>query len=995
MPVAKLRGSSTPDAMKSEEGNDSLDTYVRQAVGKEPFLSFSRTGDSPVQWIQLLHALDQQADLPGWPLLSPLKIQMQKCDKCSREFCSPINYRRHIRVHRRSLNVDKESHKSRDLLGAFWDKVNIFPVAMSFPYKCDAHIFGFIQLSLDEVKEVMSFKDVTLEEVPGSSIIKSLTSLIRKPGFCTLPQLYLKAGSALLDIIQSRPSRLPVSSHELFSILDDASERTFLCAGTAESMQKYVFDGEAGKIGLEMKNLIACTSFLVEQKLRDEILLKLLEQFDIFTHRINALESRPSQRKVMNNQRMKSKKDLIDESKRVGGVPQLKKVCTQNSTCSKEGQDENQTKVKDGQIFKDEKALIEDSKEPQQSLVIVREETQVRSNESVGYAGELKQPAKSKNSMPLQVDVFLPHSNVTPMESSIECLHTHCKQQATPNVSLRGVEVDSKESDAHCGEVSEVVEDSTTDLEVEEVLEMVAGEMKETVASLEFDVPFQMRKFLRQSSSTVAKEFPIELHLVDQVNSSDHGKPKGPPTVDVIKKEVNVKLQEGNVTTREMGPTIDFVIPDKFKDPHVESKASLQAELLERKRLRKLRQKEQKVKEQANGEKVDLKDITDDVLDSPPSAEISSPSVESESSSNALEITAEHVPSPFEPVQTWSAEEDEDAEAQFGFSHEHLDSGTFPNAERRTVHGNGRRSKWQMPKSQRFGRNGFYSTQNPQVLKLEHMQKHATPGDPRAAPIVSGNKVWTRKPKTENEGKNLKSILLTEDVAQTDQHKNSEVMIGSISVTLGNCTAQQQGDDLIEAQEHAISKPTKTDSVQGGTQSTVKLWRPVSRHEARGPMPAQNGFAESKEDVIAGGKCNNDRMVPSETCLRSCASGENGADSHPLVDGSAHSEGSLFSSNAAKAFLAQRWKEAIAADHVKLVLSAESEPPGCPDNGNDGEVVKTSSDHRRSILGNAENVVANVGPFESKATDAVKAKFRIKPEKGVTIKYIPKQRAVT
>ena len=46
-------------------------------------------------------------DLPGWPLLTPLKVQLQKCEKCSREFCSPINYRRHIRVHRRSLNVDK------------------------------------------------------------------------------------------------------------------------------------------------------------------------------------------------------------------------------------------------------------------------------------------------------------------------------------------------------------------------------------------------------------------------------------------------------------------------------------------------------------------------------------------------------------------------------------------------------------------------------------------------------------------------------------------------------------------------------------------------------------------------------------------------------------------------------------------------------------------------------------------------------------------------
>lgn len=45
-------------------------------------------------------------ELYGWPMLTPLKIQMQKCDKCSLEFCSTVNYRRHIRVHRR-LKVDK------------------------------------------------------------------------------------------------------------------------------------------------------------------------------------------------------------------------------------------------------------------------------------------------------------------------------------------------------------------------------------------------------------------------------------------------------------------------------------------------------------------------------------------------------------------------------------------------------------------------------------------------------------------------------------------------------------------------------------------------------------------------------------------------------------------------------------------------------------------------------------------------------------------------
>uniref|UniRef100_A0A1D1XV75 Putative 12-oxophytodienoate reductase 3 n=1 Tax=Anthurium amnicola TaxID=1678845 RepID=A0A1D1XV75_9ARAE len=185
-----------------------------------------------------------KADLPGWPLLSPSKLRLQKCDKCSREFCSPVNYRRHIRVHRRSLHVDKVSPKNKELLGAFWDK-----------------------LSLDKAKELASFEDVNLEEVAGSSIIGALTSLLQRPGFFSFPQVYLKAGAILLDIAQSRPSRFPISSQELFSVLDDASEKTFLCAGTAMSLQRYMFDGEVGRIALDMKNLVACASFLLEQKL--------------------------------------------------------------------------------------------------------------------------------------------------------------------------------------------------------------------------------------------------------------------------------------------------------------------------------------------------------------------------------------------------------------------------------------------------------------------------------------------------------------------------------------------------------------------------------------------------------------------------------------------------------------------------------------------------------------------------------------------------------
>lgn len=694
MPVVKLRPSGTPDAMKSE-GNDSLDTFIKQAIGKEPPLSFSRTGDNPVQWIQLLHALDQQ-DLPGWPLLSPLKIQMQKCDKCSREFCSPINYRRHSRVHRRSLNVNKESDKYRDLLGAFWDK-----------------------LSLDEVKEIVSLKDVTLEEVPGSSVIQALTSFIRKPGFCALPQLYVKAGSALLDIIQARPSRLPISSQELFGILDDASERTFLCAGTAESVQRYVFDGEAGKIGLEMKNLVACTSFLIEQKL------------------VRAW--------------------FAD---------------------------------KDAEALRCQKLLVEEEEAAQKR----------------------------------------------------------------------------------------------------------------------------------------------------------------------------------------------------------------QAELLERKRQKKLRQKEQKLKEQVNGETEDLK-VPANTLNSSPSGE--------SSSSNTLETLTDHVPSLLEPIQSSITEEDADTETQNGFSSEQSDSGTYSNVEHQTAHRSGRRilviSRWQVPKSQRGGRNGFHANQNPQVLKAELVQKHGAPREARSAQVINGNKIWTRKPKSENDGENLKSRLQKEAVNQADQ--NCEVMIGSISVTLGSCTAQQPSDSL---GEHAMSKysgdekTVKSDSVQGvSNRSVVKLWRPVSRHETRGPMPVQSDGGESREDIIT--RKGNYETVSNESCLRSCALDGNGNgnesednNSHPLVEESVQPEDCPFSSHAAKAFLAYRWKEAIAADHVKLVLAPESEPPGCPDTENDYQVVIPSSDdHGRHVLGNAENLLDSTVALESMTTGTVKAKFRTKPEKGIKIKYIPKQKRLT
>ncbi|CAF2149870.1 unnamed protein product [Brassica napus] len=222
-----------------QEGNDSLDMLIRRAVGKDPFLTFHRPENSPVQLFQLLNTLER----PGWPLLAPLKIQLHKCDKCTREFCSPVNFRRHKRMHRPSRKPEMYSGKERDALGAFLDELSAF-----------------------DAKEILSLKNMMLENVRGESVESGLISLIENPGYTALPQYYLRAGSDILDIIQGRPLRFPIYSNQLFSILDDASEKTFM-TNEAASIQKYIFDGENGKNVLEAKNVVACASFLLEQQL--------------------------------------------------------------------------------------------------------------------------------------------------------------------------------------------------------------------------------------------------------------------------------------------------------------------------------------------------------------------------------------------------------------------------------------------------------------------------------------------------------------------------------------------------------------------------------------------------------------------------------------------------------------------------------------------------------------------------------------------------------
>ena len=79
---------------------------------------------------------------------------------------------------------------------------------------------------MDDASKILSLTGVVIEGVTGSSILTALSSWMCKPGYASLPVAYARAGSELLDLIQAKPSmHLPVSSDELFSLLDEASEK--------------------------------------------------------------------------------------------------------------------------------------------------------------------------------------------------------------------------------------------------------------------------------------------------------------------------------------------------------------------------------------------------------------------------------------------------------------------------------------------------------------------------------------------------------------------------------------------------------------------------------------------------------------------------------------------------------------------------------------------------------------------------------------------------
>eukprot|EP00250_Pteridium_aquilinum_P014472 c22014_g1_i1 orf=726-3524(-) len=315
--AGKVLEASPNMEIKAKEQPETLDNLIKQTLTSDSFLSFTKAEKSPVQWFHLLDTLDQQnmnhdlsssklemaldstgcrqeemvgydskagespatkslsakggnlfgrglqtsgdkfpslkmvaiaqaaKDIPGWPLMSS-KLTTHKCEKCSQEFSSPLNQRRHMQAtHRRPLNGDKEDLKNKkEQIAIFWDK-----------------------LTVEDACEIVSFKNLSLGDLSASSLVQALSTHLQQPGLLSLPQSYIKVAALLLDIVQSKSSRYPLNSEDLFTILEDASERNMLHGVTSSSMQRCIFGSEPGRVGLETRNLVSSLGFLVELRL--------------------------------------------------------------------------------------------------------------------------------------------------------------------------------------------------------------------------------------------------------------------------------------------------------------------------------------------------------------------------------------------------------------------------------------------------------------------------------------------------------------------------------------------------------------------------------------------------------------------------------------------------------------------------------------------------------------------------------------------------------
>lgn len=341
------------------------------------------------------------------------------------------------------------------------------------------------------------------------------------------------------------------------------------------------------------------------------------------------------------------------------------------------------------------------------------------------------------------------------------------------------------------------------------------------------------------------------------------------------------------------------------------------AEILERKRRKKLRQKEQKERGLKLEDEAEMKNNgISTPVDSSSVEALSDPCGSGEHNPDTLAV---HESSLLVPLHCTDANEGVD-----GVSLSVYENGIDQNIEQETTLGHVcQHIAVDQPKSQWAVANGLHPNHNSQFTKSGATQKHESHLRQKAASMLNGNKVWSRKSKQNIIGVHSKAKLEKE----SDEGKNHEVLIGSISITLGNCSQSEDnlvsyGEDYLVGNStkhsNAKEKPVKPDSVQISNNPSiakaVKLWRPVTHHGTKDALPHVNVGPEA--NAIDEEK--DYQNLSNQNSSRLCDLGK--SDSN--LEGNVGPRNLHFSSEAAKAFL-----EESKLCHLHIFFKVSSVPP--------------------------------------------------------------------
>lgn len=381
---------------------------------------------------------------------------------------------------------------------------------------------------------------------------------------------------------------------------------------------------------------------------------------------------------------------------------------------------------------------------------------------------------------------------------------------------------------------------------------------------------------------------------------------------------------------------------------------------------------------------------------------------------SSSEVDIRITDSPSDPVlsllevpQLLDVEEGPDFEIESGLGSDYPVFNNLPNVELQRALGGShqhlRTTSWHVPRKPRPLSGALHDFHGSSSSKPEFKHKHVNQ-DSRAANTLNNKKVWSRKLKPEKEVKNL-NFRIHEAFSPAGPDKKRELLIGSIAVSLQNPCHPEDTDNLgkienghrvdcqVQKQDiHSLS--SRPDTLQCSTnQPRGKLWRPVSRNGVKDSV-LENGNRAFEGDENAAMKGDSQTLADEDLLISARVNGGYHGNEESSAQAGAENPGnSEFSSHSARAFLAERWKEATAADHVKLLLLPESEPPGSPETQTDCQGAPEFGE--RSILGNAENRIVNGGNFGSLASGIAKVGNRVKLDKNFKKKYIPKQRGGT